>query len=68
MIKVELTLNKRKKEVSFNVPNNTFVPRYLKYLLEFHNIPNTYKIIFTDKTFNNIEHFIKEGDERYEPK
>ena len=68
MTKVELTLNKRKKEVSFNVPNDIFVPRYLKYLLEFHKIPDTYKIIFTDKTFNNIEHFIKEGDRHYELK
>lgn len=68
MTKVELTLDKRKKEVSFNVPNSAFVPLYLKYLLEFYKIPNTYKIVFTDKTFNNIEHFLKEGDERYEPK
>lgn len=68
MTKVNLTLNKRKKEVSFNVPNSSFIPQYLKYLLEFHRIPNTYKIIFTDKTFTNIEHFIKEGDKHYEPK
>lgn len=56
-----LTLNKLKKTVSINTASTDFVPRYLKYLFEYQRIPNNYKIIFTDKTFENIEDFILKG-------
>lgn len=62
MKEATLTLNKLKKTVSINTASTDFVPRYLKYLFEYRRIPNNYKIIFTDKTFENIEDFILKGD------
>ena len=59
---VTLTLNKLKKTVLINTASSVFVPRYLKYALEYHRIPDNYKIIFTDKTFKNIEDFINKGE------
>lgn len=61
---VSLTLNKLKKTVSISTLSTNFVPQYVKYVFEYHRIPNSYKIIFTDKTFTNLAEFIEKGENR----
>jgi hypothetical protein len=45
--RVQMSYNKRTNTVKFEAKESDFVPKYLDYLLEFHNIPKDAKRIFT---------------------
>lgn len=55
MKQIEITIDPKKKQVTFPVPSIDFIPDYLKYLLQYYKIPDTFKLIFTDKTFKNLK-------------
>lgn len=57
-IETDFIIDKKKKRIIIPIKDTAIYAKYLYYILEYHNIPKNYAIIFVNTEYSDIDDFI----------